>query len=231
MPIELGAVVVESVNPVRLSQFWAEVLGCEAADTDGLGGRVVQIHDGVVLEFVPDAVPKEGKNRLHLDLATLSDDHQTSVVRQACDLGALHVDIGQGTVPWVVLADPEGNEFCVLEPRDEYRDAGPIAAVVTDVSDPVGVSEYWSSVMGVPIVRTHPEYVSVRRDGGAWLEFVRTSSPAPYQGRLHLRLITPDGIPTDKLASRAALSGCPVCKHPSTTVIDAGGNHFCLSWF
>ena len=59
-------------------------------------------------------------------------------MQRAIRLGATHVDIGQGDVPWVVLADPEGNEFCVLEPREVYRDTGPVAAIVVDCVDPPG---------------------------------------------------------------------------------------------
>ncbi len=60
---------------------------------------------------------KTGKNRLHLDLASTSLVAQQATAARAGDLGATPVDIGQGDVPWVVLADPDGNEFCVLSPR------------------------------------------------------------------------------------------------------------------
>jgi Glyoxalase-like domain len=58
------------------------------------------------------------KNRLHIDLAPGKDDDQEAEVRRLESLGARRIDIGQGDVAWVVLADPEGNEFCVLTPRD-----------------------------------------------------------------------------------------------------------------
>jgi hypothetical protein len=54
---------------------------------------------------------------VHLDLATRSVAHQTAEVQRLLALGAAPADIGQGDVPWTVLADPEGNEFCVLSPR------------------------------------------------------------------------------------------------------------------
>lgn len=59
---------------------------------------------------------KAVKNRLHLDLNP-ADREQHEEVRRLLDLGARHVDVGQGDVSWVVLADPEGNEFCVLASR------------------------------------------------------------------------------------------------------------------
>ncbi len=61
--------------------------------------------------------PKRGRNRLHLDVAPPAAGHQRTEVDRLTSLGAPSVDIGQGDVPWVVMADPDGNEFCVLTPR------------------------------------------------------------------------------------------------------------------
>jgi hypothetical protein len=69
------------------------------------------------LVFVPVPEPKTGPNRLHLDLAPSQDSDHEAEVERLVELGARRVDVGQGDVPWVVLADPEGNEFCVLTPR------------------------------------------------------------------------------------------------------------------
>ena len=71
---------------------------------------------GVPLVFVPFAEAKVGKNRLHVDVASGSVDHQAAQVARLVGLGAHRADIGQGQVPWVVLTVPEGNEFCVLTP-------------------------------------------------------------------------------------------------------------------
>ncbi len=60
--------------------------------------------------------PKVGKNRVHLDLVSASDAEQRATVQRLEGLGARRIDVGQGDVPWVVMADPEGNEFCVLRP-------------------------------------------------------------------------------------------------------------------
>jgi hypothetical protein len=71
-----------------------------------------------LVHLVADASdPKTGKNRVHLDLASTSAAHQAELVGRLRDLGATPADVGQGDVPWVVLADPEGNELCVLSPR------------------------------------------------------------------------------------------------------------------
>jgi glyoxalase superfamily protein len=71
------------------------------------------------LVFVPVPEPKTGKNRLHLDLAPHVDDDRDAEIARLIDLGARRVDVGQGTdVSWTVLADREGNEFCVLSSRE-----------------------------------------------------------------------------------------------------------------
>ncbi len=106
-------VVVDAIDPARLARWWAEVLGYQLLSEDGTEA---------VIGPAPDAYPqllfnlvseqKDGKNRLHVDLRP--DDREAEVERLV-DMGARHVDIGQGDdVSWVVLADPEGNEFCVL---------------------------------------------------------------------------------------------------------------------
>jgi hypothetical protein len=83
------------------------------------------------------------------------------------------VDIGQRGVPWVALADPEGNEFCVLEPREEYLGVGPVAAVVVDALNPRALARFWSHVTGLPVTRERPEYASLRQNSCFWLEYVR----------------------------------------------------------
>ena len=83
---------------------------------------------------VPD--PETVRYRMHIDLATTSAAHQAELVARLRELGATPADVGQGDVPWTVLADPEGNVFGVLEPREIHRDTGPIAAIVVDCAEP-----------------------------------------------------------------------------------------------
>src|SRR5688572_22446161 len=104
--------VVDAVDPDRLARFWMAVLGWQPTGTyNGL----VEIADPAgsrpSLVFVPVPEPKVLKNRLHLDLNPVGCDQEQEVAR-LIELGARRVDIGQGDVPWVVLADPEGNELC-----------------------------------------------------------------------------------------------------------------------
>jgi predicted enzyme related to lactoylglutathione lyase len=113
--------VIDAADPARLARFWAAALGWEVADETP--DEVDVWPDGYTypdpvalpLVFVPVPEPKTGKNRVHLDLATESAAHQAAEVERLLVLGAVRADVGQGDVPWVVLADPEGNEFCVVE--------------------------------------------------------------------------------------------------------------------
>jgi hypothetical protein len=115
MPGEWEQVVVDAEDPARLGRWWAEALGYqivhEAPDEVEIR-RTPQTLPGLLFTLVPE--PKKGKNRLHLDLRPAD---QEAEVERLVDMGARPVDIGQHDVSWVVLADPEGNEFCVLASR------------------------------------------------------------------------------------------------------------------
>lgn len=112
------SVVIDATDPARLARWWAEVLGYkitfEAEDEVVIAGDE---DSSPALTFVPVPEPKQVKNRLHIDL---NPGHQEAEVERLVDMGARRVDVGQGDdVSWVVLSDPEGNEFCVLTARDQ----------------------------------------------------------------------------------------------------------------
>lgn len=178
----LRGVDVDAIDPVAESQFWSALLdvvpGADATVPLGPG----------TLRFVGVGSPKAAKNRLYLDLASTSVEHQSAIVDRARDLGAVPVDVGQGDVPWVVLADPEGNEFCVLEPRAEYLGLGPVAAVVVDALNPPTQAHFWSDVTGLPVTREHPAYASLRQDGAYFVEFIRVPDPKVTANRVRFRV-------------------------------------------
>ena len=107
--------MIDCADPQRLGRWWADALGWQYWDEEP---GVVEIRPtenqlpGLLFGANPD--PKAVKNRLHLDFRP--DDHDSEVAR-FLTLGATRVDVGQGQQSWVVLADPEGNEFCVLSSR------------------------------------------------------------------------------------------------------------------
>jgi glyoxalase superfamily protein len=118
MASRLASLVVDAADPRALARWWAETLGWViTAEEPGEVAVEPPVGDlGVPLVFVPVAEAKVGKNRVHLDPASGSVDHQAAQVARLVGLGAHPADIGQGEVSWVVLADPEGNELCVLAP-------------------------------------------------------------------------------------------------------------------
>ena len=80
-------------------------------------------------------------------------------------------------MPWAVLADPEGNEFCVLEPRDIYLDTGPVAAVLTDCADPAAMARFWADAAGWQVARAEEDIAGLRspQRTGPYLEFLRVA--------------------------------------------------------
>ncbi|MFI9006302.1 VOC family protein [Actinosynnema sp. NPDC053489] len=225
-------VVVDSADPAALGRFYAALLGQPITGEDA-NEVDVALADGQELVFVPVADPKVGKNRIHLDLASTSPRDQEAIVTRAVDLGARPVDIGQGDVPWVVLADPEGNEFCVLEQRDEYADNGPVAAVVVDALDPRAQAAFWAGPTGLPVTREHADFASLTQRAGPALEFVRVAEPKAVKNRLHLDVVPPaDGdlaIEVARLeawgAVRADVGQGDV---PWVVLADPEGNEFCV---
>jgi hypothetical protein len=115
MTLEWEQVVIDAREPVALGLWWASALGWVVVNDSADEFEIRPAPDELPgLLFVQAADPKSVKNRLHLDFRPLDQDAE---VERLIALGARRVDIGQGTPSWVVLADPEGNEFCVLSSR------------------------------------------------------------------------------------------------------------------
>jgi catechol 2,3-dioxygenase-like lactoylglutathione lyase family enzyme len=125
---------IDCADPRSLARWWADVLGWELVE-DPLADDDVEVEiaprDGAATPWlflrVPDA--KTGKNRLHPDLRPPDGSDQATELARLLELGAAPVDIGQGDVTWHVLADPEGNEFCLL--RSTPAQVAAIRAEVT----------------------------------------------------------------------------------------------------
>jgi predicted enzyme related to lactoylglutathione lyase len=238
MSTRLVNVVVDAADPAALAGFWRDLLGWQVslAEPDEVDLQAPP-DDGwrFDLVFVPVAEPKTVQNRLHLDLASASADQQMATLDRALDLGAKRVDIGQRNVPWFVLADPGGNEFCVLDPRPEYANTGAVAAIVAAAADPAALAGFWSAASGWPVVRTGVEYASLRDpDGrGPWLELVRSAHPHEVKNRVHLDVAPyPDGSVAAETARLTALGAAPVDVGqgdvPWENLADPERNEFCV---
>jgi predicted enzyme related to lactoylglutathione lyase len=118
MPLTLHHIVVDARDLPGLARFWIEVLGWRVLserDREIVIGPDVDAPVGMC--FMPVTGPKTVKNRLHLDLTTSAADRDAEIARLLA-LGARPADVGQtGEESWTVLADPEGNEFCVVRPK------------------------------------------------------------------------------------------------------------------
>ena len=113
--LEWEQTIVDASDPRALGRWWVDALGWVVVNDDPHEFEIRPSPDRLPgLLFVPVSEPKVHKNRLHLDFRP--DDRDTEVERLLA-LGATRADIGQGDQSWVVLADPEGNEFCVLGSR------------------------------------------------------------------------------------------------------------------
>ena len=140
MPSELLALTWDAQNPRDLARFWATLLDRHAVEV--AGGTLVPGDDTQLgLRFVLSRTEKAGPNRMHLHLASISPAHQQQTVTDALRIGARHLDVGQRPKEGhVVLADPDGNEFCVIEPRNAYLDGcGFLAELACDGTREVGL--------------------------------------------------------------------------------------------
>jgi len=191
MAVRLVAVCFAAADPRRLAGFWAEALRWEIAG--GTGRAVELVPDdgtGLRVRFRPDPVPKAGKNRVHLDLTTTSAADQAGTVRRLVELGARPVDIGQGPdEPHVVLADPEGNELCVVEPGNAFlAGCGRLGSITGDGSPAAGY--FWSAALGWPLVWDQDGETAIRAPGGAgpFVTWGPPVVPKRTRNRLHLDL-------------------------------------------
>ncbi|MFC6020672.1 VOC family protein [Plantactinospora solaniradicis] len=233
---------MKALDESAVGRFWAEALGWSVFRPG------VTTYVGPVGDFVwPDplvvginviTVPERKtttKNRLHLDLATTSAAHQAELVARLRAFGATPADVGQGTVPWTVLADPEGNEFCVLEPREVHRDSGPIAAVVVDCADPQAIARFWGEAIDWTLHEVTDDHAVLRaaQGVGPYLEFLRTPGVKTVPDRVHLDLLPyPDDDKAAEVARLRALGATDLDLGqgdvPWTCLVDLEGHEFCV---
>jgi len=109
--------IVDATDPRGLADFWCAVLGWNVTEDDEEGVEIAAAAGSLPkIVFVPVPDAKTVKNRVHIDVSPSGCD-QAEEVERVLALGARPVDVGQGEPTWVVLADPEGNEFCILRQR------------------------------------------------------------------------------------------------------------------
>ena len=236
MTTRLVNVCFDANDPLRLARFWAGALGWEVYDetTDEIG---VLPTDGTrfILVFLAVPEPKTGKNPIHLDLVSESAEHQREVVDRLIELGAEHIDIGQGdAVDHVVLADPEGNEFCVVLRGEFLADTDFLGAVVFEPAHPA-TGRFWGQAIGWPVVYDQDGDVAIRApDGrGPFITFGPPGVNKSGKNRLHLDLAphAADDHATEVerlIALGARRTDIGQGSVPWVVLADPDGNEFCL---
>ena len=129
MALTINTVLIDCVDLDAMTSFWCAALDLEHTWTGPSGGHLLTAShgSGPHLALMPSDTNKTAKNRIHLDLRP--DTNQQAEVQRLEDLGARRINIGQAGVTWVVMANPEGNEFCILrsladkeQDRSQQRD-------------------------------------------------------------------------------------------------------------
>ncbi|WP_250006863.1 VOC family protein [Actinoplanes sp. M2I2] len=241
MATRLVQINMKARDDSALGAFWAAALGWELS-SEGPGvtnlepvGFVYPDPAAVCIDLVVSPEPKTVKNRVHVDLATTSAAHQAELVARLRELGATPADVGQGDVSWVVLADPEGNEFCVLDWHDQAQDTGPIASVVVDCADPRVMAGFWGQATDWTVLKVTDDNAVLRsaRGVGPYLQFLRTPDAKTGWNRVHLDVRPyPGDDPQAETARLRALGATPVDLGAAdiswTVLADPEGNEFCL---
>ncbi len=236
MTSRLVALCFNAHDPPRLARFWAEALHWRIdADSHDENGLMPTDDTGFRILFLAIPGKKVGKNRIHLDLTTTSLDDQAETVASLIELGGRHVDVGQRPdESHVVLADPEGNEFCVIEPDNSFlAGCGRLGSITCDGSRQVGY--FWSEALGWPLVWDQDEETAIRAPNGTG-PFITWGPPLPPnfgKDRLHLDIApchdTDQRTEVDRLISLGAVR-IDIGQGDVDRVLmaDPDGNEFCV---
>jgi hypothetical protein len=232
MSSRLVAQTFDVQDPLRGAAFWAAVLGRPVVD-EPRGALLPGSETQVGLRFVPSRTRREGLNRVHLHLTSSTPDDQQHTVATALELGASHLDIGQ--LPeegHVVLADPEGNEFCVIEAGNNFlAGCGFLGELACQGTRELGV--FWSEALGWPLVWDENTETAVQSPHGgtkvAWgggpLE------PTYGRNRQRLEVAVAGGTMADEIARLCALGATRLgdTADGAVELADPDGNEFVVA--
>jgi hypothetical protein len=236
MALKLVSLTWGSPDPSRLAGFWAAALewrlfevsddGVALAPTDGTSFGLL---------FLKTTDKKGGANRIHLDLSSQSSDDQRATVARFIDLGAREIDIGQGPdVSHVVMADPDANAFCVLEPGNNFvSHTSRLGSITCDGTRDVGL--FWSEALGWPLVWDQNEETAIKDPDGAGQLITWGGPPIPEKrgkNRLHLDVAASEGDQTAEVARLLSLGARRIDigqrDVPWVVLADPDDNEFCV---
>ena len=235
MTTRLVSVVFDAIDHRAQAQWWAVALDTPVAGEAGDDVVWLAPDHGPLIEFgaVPD--PKRAKNRVHLDLATYTKAEHTALVETLIDRGATRIDLGQGDVDWVVLADPEGNEFCVVEPRPLHRYSGRLATIMLETVNTEATGQFWATASGWNVFSHGPDGAILRDASwrGPWLVIGDHDDPPTVKNRIHFDVAPTPEDDQDAEVERLVAAGA---RHvdigqghvPWVVLTDPGDNEFCV---
>ena len=246
--MRLESVTFDARDTRALGQFWAEALDWPmTVDDDGVvvveppspTGSEDRVTRYPELVFVPDDDPGAGRQRVHLDLATSSLAHQAEWVERLVALGATHADVGQAAdSPWTVLADPEGNPFCVLDPRPEFSEHGSIASIVLAAHQARPLRDVWAAATGWDLACEDDDCVAFRRPNGSGPTFELVTRPTmPHEtgkNRIHIDVAPAVKEDQQEVVARLEAAGAERADIGQTgaeswvVLADQEGNEFCV---
>jgi hypothetical protein len=228
MTAHLAALEVDALSPGTLAMFWSRLLdrGVNLQDAS----LPARSDPDFTLRFVLTGTPKSALHRMHFDLTSSSAEDQRRTVDLALHLGARRFDVGQrGDEGHEVLADPEGNEFCVIEPDNAFlADTARIGALAGDGLPEVGY--FWSRALQWPLVWDQDGETAIQSPrGGTKITWGGPPVPAK-QGRNRLRWILQADGSLDTEVDRLLELGAAVVGQNAQRIdlADPDGNEFIL---
>jgi predicted enzyme related to lactoylglutathione lyase len=229
MPLRLLAVAFDAHDPARTARFWAALLDRDVVDDRG-GVLLAGTGSQVGLELVPSSEPLARPNRVHLHLTSADAEDQQRTVASAVSLGATHLDVGQRPEEGhVVLADPEGNEFCVIGPDSTYlAGCGPLGELACDGTRDVGL--FWSAALGWPLVWDRDGETAIQSPAGGTKIGWGGPPVAPHRpGRRQRLTLVTDGEDPEAAAQGLVDLGArllPPKAEGAVLLADPDGNEF-----
>jgi hypothetical protein len=226
MPSRLVAVTFDAQNPAGMAAFWGSLLSREVVQ-EANGALLPGVNTQVGLRFAAASTDKSGPQRLHLHLTSTSSEDQHRTIETALSLGGRHLDVGQlPDEDHVVLGDPGGNAFCVIEPGNNFlAGCGQLGEVSCDGSREVGL--FWRDALGWPLVWDQDEETAVQSSLGGTKVSWGGPPVAPKDARNRQRFHLAAADPHAEVARLVSLGATRLGDWDSgVEVADPDGNEF-----
>jgi hypothetical protein len=231
MHSRLLTVTYEAHDPADAAQFWATLLSREVVN-DAAGALLPGEDAQLGLRFVAGRAGRLGANRMHLHLTSADLEEQQHTVAMAVKLGGRHLDVGQRPEEGhIVLADPAGYEFCVIEPGNAYlAGCGFLGELACDGTREVGL--FWNEALGWPLVWEQDEETAIQSPRGgtkvAWGGPPVAPKEEPNRQRFELLAVDGDQrAAVDELISLGA-TRLEAGADGAVVLADPDGNGFCV---